>query len=111
MPGFVHTWPNSAACWSPAMPAMGMGPPKSVVSPYTSLLERTSGSIDLGTPKIASSSSSQSPLAMLYSIVRDALLASVTWTLPPVRFQTSQESTVPNASAPAFALARAPFTF
>ena len=48
---------------------------------------------------------------MLNSIVRDALLASVTCTLPPVRFQTSHESTVPNASSPAFALARAPGTF
>ena len=25
MPGFVHAWPKSAACWSPAMPAIGIG--------------------------------------------------------------------------------------
>ncbi len=43
-------------------------------------------------------------------MVRDALLGSVTCTRPPVRFHTSHESTVPNASLPAFALARAPGT-
>src|ERR1051325_1810294 len=33
MPGCVHAWPNRAACWSPAIPAMGSVPPNSVVSP------------------------------------------------------------------------------
>ena len=51
----------------------------------------------------SSSSSSQSPVWMLNSIVREALLASVTCTAPPVSFQMSQVSTVPNASSPAFA--------
>ena len=37
---------------------------------------------------------------MLKSMVREALLASVTCTLPPVSFQSSQESTVPKASSP-----------
>ncbi len=45
-----------------------------------------------------SSLSSQSPLWMLYSSVRDALLASVTCARPPVRFQISQLSTVPKQS-------------
>ena len=45
---------------------------------------------------------------MLKSIVRDALLTSVTWTRPPVSCQTSQESIVPNASLPASAFVRAP---
>jgi hypothetical protein len=43
--------------------------------------------------------------------VRDALLASVTCTLPLVSFHTSHESTVPKASRPAFAIAFAPVTF
>ncbi len=110
MPGLVHACPKSAACWSPAMPAIGMDASSSVVWPYTSLDERTCGSIERGTLRILSSSSSQSPLRMSNSIVRDALVASVTWTLPPVRFHTSHASTVPNASSPAFAFARAPFT-
>jgi hypothetical protein len=38
---------------------------------------------------------------MLNSSVRDALLASVACTLPPVRFQISQLSMVPKASSPA----------
>src|SRR3989441_12748317 len=41
IPGWVHAWPNSAACWSPAMPAIGTAPPNSTVSPYTSLDERS----------------------------------------------------------------------
>src|SRR2546423_10485559 len=111
IPGSVHACPNSAACWSPAMPAMGIEPPNNRVSPYTSLEDDTAGSTERGTPNNFSSSSSQSPLRRLNSIVRDALLGSVTCTRPPVKFQTSHESTVPNASVPAFALARAPETF
>lgn len=45
---------------------------------------------------------------MLQSIVRDALVASVTWTFPPVRFQTSHVSIVPNRISPASAFLRAP---
>ena len=47
---------------------------------------------------------------MLNSIVRDALLTSVTCVPPLVSFHTSQESTVPNASRPASARSRAPAT-
>ena len=47
-------------------------------------------------PKICSSSSSHSPVWMLKSIVRDALVTSVTCTRPSVSFQISQLSTVPN---------------
>ncbi len=47
---------------------------------------------------------------MLNSIVRDALLTSVTCCVWLVSFQTSHESTVPNASLPASARARAPGT-
>src|SRR5205823_4857908 len=87
------------------MPAMGIDPPppNSLVSPYTSLDEPTAGSTERGTPNSFSSSSSQSPVRRLNSIVRDALLGSVTCTRPPVRCHTSHESTVPNASLPAFA--------
>src|SRR5439155_1501013 len=50
MPGWVQAWPNSAACWSPAMPAIGTArpPPNSVVSPYTSLDEPTTGHHEAG---------------------------------------------------------------
>ena len=47
---------------------------------------------------------------MLYSIVRLALLGSVTCTLPRVKFQMSQVSTVPKHSSPRSARARAPST-
>src|SRR5205814_9228834 len=49
-------------------------PPNSVVSPYTSLDEPTAGNTERGTPNSFSSSSSQSPVRTLKSIVRDALL-------------------------------------
>ena len=54
--------------------------------------------------------SSQSSVRMLYSMVRLALVRSVTCTLPPVSFQTSHASTVPNKSSPASAFSRAPGT-
>src|SRR2546423_4813053 len=111
MPGWVQAWPNSAACWSPEMPAMGGAPPSGVVSPSTPLDEPTAGNTERGTPNKSSSSWSQSPVRRLNSIVRDALLGSVTCTRPPVRFHTSHESTVPDASLPALALATAPATF
>ena len=47
---------------------------------------------------------------MLKSMVREALVASVAWTLPPVRFQMSQLSTVPKSSSPRLARAAAPGT-
>ena len=53
---------------------------------------------------------SQVRLLMSKSIVLEALLTSVTWQPPLVRFQMSQVSTVPNLSFPASALALAPGT-
>ena len=47
---------------------------------------------------------------MSQSSVRDAFETSVAWTLPPVRFQMSQVSTVPKASSPFSARSRAPGT-
>ena len=91
------------------MPAMGIAWPSVRVSAYVSLDETTLGKIDRGTPNNLSNSSSQSPVRMLKSIVREALETSVMWVCPSVRFQTSQESTVPKARRPARALARAPF--
>ena len=80
------------------------------VSPKSPLESRTSGSMLRGTSSAASSSSSQSPVRMSYMRVRAALDASVAWTFPPVRCQTSQVSTVPKASWPRSAAARAPST-
>ena len=94
------------------MPAMGTLWAKMVVfvAPYTSLDERTEGIIERGMSKSASSSSSQSSVWMLKSIVREALLTSVTCSSPRVRRQMSHVSTVPNISLPFSARARAPGT-
>jgi len=65
IPGSKHPCPNSAACWSPAAPAIGTSQPKNAsgaVRPYTSDEGRTSGSIAAGTPSSRSSSSSHSSL-------------------------------------------------
>ncbi|MNN79243.1 hypothetical protein D3C81_1958690 [compost metagenome] len=81
MPGVKQAWPNKAACWSPAAPAIGTSRPKkwySAVTPYTSEEERTSGSMEAGMPRISNSSSSQRSSWILYSSVRDALDGSVT---------------------------------
>jgi hypothetical protein len=57
-----------------------------------------------------SNSSSQSPVWMLNSSVRLAFDGSVACTRPPVNCQINHESTVPNASSPRSARARAPAT-
>ena len=48
---------------------------------------------------------------MLKSIVREAFVRSVAWTLPSVRFQMIQLSTVPKRSSPRSARSRTPGTF
>jgi len=70
----------------------------------------TSGSTEAGTSNSASNCESHCKVLILNNKVRDALLASVTWRLPPVRFQISQLSIVPNASSPLSARERAPGT-
>ena len=94
------------------MPAMGTPCTASASDalPYASLDDRTSGSTLAGTPNSRSSSASQSHVWMSNSIVRDALLTSVTCCRPLVSFHISHVSTVPNASLPASARARAPGT-
>jgi len=59
-------------------------------------------------------SSSQTLRRKSISIVREAFVTSVTWTPPcgpPVRFQTSQASTVPKRASPRSAAERRPGTF
>ena len=58
----------------------------------------------------ASKSVSHALVCTLNSIVREALVTSVTCVLPPVSCQISQLSTVPNASSPRSAVVRAPGT-
>lgn len=94
------------------MPAMGTLWAKIVVfvAPYTSLDDFTWGIIEAGMPNSLSSSSSHCSVWMLKSIVREALLTSVTCTSPRVRRQMSHESTVPNISLPFSARSLAPAT-
>ncbi|MGY2916277.1 hypothetical protein ACVWYP_001907 [Bradyrhizobium sp. USDA 3262] len=75
-----------AACWSPAIPEIAIGPPNksAVLSPNRAEESFTSGSIERGTRSSLMRSSSQAPVWMLNSSVREALVASVAWTLPPV---------------------------
>ena len=106
-PGAKQPWPNRAACWSPAMPASGTAAPSSSASATTPADGTTAGRIDRSTPKSSSSSSSQLPVSMSNSIVRDAFVTSVRWASPPVSFQASQESTVPKASCSCGSVVRA----
>ncbi len=102
-----------AACWSPRSPATEMPASVPFASPYTSDDDRIWGSIDLGTPIAEHRSSSQSRVSRFISIVREALVTSVTCTppsVPPVRFQMHQVSMLPNTRSPASASARAPST-
>ena len=76
IPGAKQAWPNKEACWSPAMPPMGISAPKrsDVVCPYRKLDGRTSGSIRTGTPSAPHRLASHASWWMLKSIVREALL-------------------------------------
>ena len=86
---------------------------RAVVVPNSagSLLGRIVGSIARGMPKKPSSSSSQSRVVRSISMVRLALVTSVTCTPPsgpPVRFQTTQVSGVPKRASPRSAAAAEP---
>ena len=83
-PSAKQVWPNRAACWSPSAEATGMPPSRSpslppVTSPYTSAEERISGSIASGTPMDSAIFSSHSSVCRFISMVREALVTSVTW--------------------------------
>jgi hypothetical protein len=110
----VLAWPNSAACWSPAIPAIGTpagSQPTSLVSAQGPEESTTAGSISRGMPSTPSISASQSTVFRSRHSVREALVTSVACTRPPVSFQSSHASTVPNASAPCPARGRAPATW
>src|SRR5699024_724339 len=97
------------------MPAIGVSMSRSFLRPvpYTSEEERISGRMDSGMPMSFAMSSFQSRVSMFISIVREALVTSVTCTPPfgpPVRFHSSHESVLPNSSSPASAFSRAPST-
>ncbi len=90
--------------------------PSSRVMPYDSGKDDglISGSICRGMPKNDSSSSSQSSVSRFISMVRLALVTSVTCTPPrgpPVRFHSTQVSGVPKIASPLSASARTPSTF
>ena len=113
-PTAKHVCPNVAACWSPRSPASGT--PVSApdfTSPYTSLDALISGSIARGTPITSMTSWSQSRVRRSISIVRLALVTSVMCrppSGPPVRFQMTQVSMLPNSRSPESAFAAAPST-
>ena len=90
--------PTRAACWSPAMPAIGTLAPSSSASPAMPADGTMRGSTSAGTPNRSSSSASQRRPARPQSRVREALVASIACTSPRVRCQISHESTVPKAS-------------
>ncbi|CAM4524395.1 hypothetical protein ACAE110713_29910 [Achromobacter aegrifaciens] len=112
MPGVKQAWPKVAACWSPALPAIGIEPPNHSgrASPTTALLGAMVGSTLRGIFSSARISSFQSCVCRSNSMVREALLGSVLCTAPPVSCQISQVSTVPKASSPRSAIWRAPGT-
>src|ERR1700683_1417779 len=76
------------------------------VTPNAAEQSSTVGSTVLGTPSSASSRSSQRPSWISNSSVRDALVASVACTLPPVSRHNKYVSTVPNANSPRAARSR-----
>ena len=95
MPGSKQAWPNSAACWSPATPEIGMPagtPTPTAVVPKRPDDGRTSGRHAAGTPSRSQSSSDHDSVRMSNSIVREAFDGSVACTWPPVSCHSSQVS-------------------
>ena len=98
MPTLVHACPNNAACWSPAIPEIGIPfgtPGTSVVTPNRPLDGRTVGRTDMGTPSSSHISALHCNVLMSNSMVRLAFEGSVTKAAPAVNFHTSHESIVP----------------
>ena len=65
MPFSKQHCPKSAACWSPAIPAIGISIPlnkSAAVFPYTSLEAQTFGKIEAGIPNSLNNFSSHSKL-------------------------------------------------
>ncbi|KAF1068370.1 MAG: hypothetical protein GAK39_03454 [Variovorax sp.] len=112
MPASKQAWPNSALCWSPATPPTGSERPSSAASVSTKCEAEgcTAGISAAGMRSAASSSASHALLCTLNSMVREALLTSVTCLRPPVSCHISQLSMVPKASSPRSACSRAPGT-
>src|ERR1700681_2370024 len=94
------------------MPAISISPsPSDVLTRDSFSLDHTTLGIMLaGILRSFRRSLSQRSSTTLYNSVRDALVRSVTWRLPLVRFQINQLSTVPKASLPRSARERAPST-
>ena len=102
-PGWWAPWPKRAACWSPAMPATGTpagSDPTATVSPNAPMDGRTSGQHRQRQTEVARGRGPSSVGGGRSSSVREALVASVAWTRPPVSRHRSQLSTVPKASSP-----------
>jgi len=78
-----------------------------VAVPNTPTDGRTSGRISMGTPKNSHACADHRWVRTSSSIVRLALVTSVTCR-PPVRFQISQVSIVPNSTSPRSARSRRP---
>ena len=86
-PGLKQAWPNSAACWSPAMPATGRSRPRNApgsVRATTPVEGTTSGSARCGTCSSSHSSPDHRPAPISNSRVREAFDASVTCRAPAV---------------------------
>ena len=94
-PGATQPWPTSDACWSPTMPQITGAPGRAVASPMGPLESTRVGMAARGIRSFSSTAWSQPAASAVSRPVTPALLTSVTWTFPSVRFQTIQVSTVP----------------
>src|SRR5258708_17665523 len=85
MPAVVQACPNRAACWSPAMPAIGAAMPPNVAGSVVEMPpdeSTTRGGFGGVTPQRLSLSLLPSPLLLSHNRGRDAVYAVVTWARP-----------------------------
>mmetsp|Transcript_11761 Transcript_11761/g.50391 ORF Transcript_11761/g.50391 Transcript_11761/m.50391 type:complete len:391 (-) Transcript_11761:347-1519(-) len=104
----AHRWPSVAACWSPTAAARATpASAPSAIFPNASgsAQETISGRTSSGTPSFKLASASHASVRRFMSIVRLALVQSVTKRAPFVKRHTSQVSTVPIRKDPVRAAA------
>mmetsp|Transcript_1349 Transcript_1349/g.5497 ORF Transcript_1349/g.5497 Transcript_1349/m.5497 type:complete len:250 (+) Transcript_1349:415-1164(+) len=98
-PPAPQRWPSVAACWSPRHP-VSLTPFRapSAMTPYSSAHDTMRGRESIGTPNFTAVGSCQVWVRRSMSMVRDALVASVTCVpAEPVSLCSSQLSMVPKA--------------
>ena len=111
MPGSKQAWPNSAACWSPAIPAIGIC---AIEQARRGEAEQVAIVVDLGQQRFGNAEEAAEILSQRSADVEKQRAAGVGHVgrvdAPPVSRHSRKLSIVPHSSSPRSARSRAPAT-